>query len=329
MNNPMKYTDPTGNIAWFIPVAIGAVVGAYAGASIYSGTAAFWHWKPGAWKGAIAGGIIGASLGYMFSAAIHANGLLATEECVKSIGASGQLQFPSKVAGTTSSILYSGSTNILFNGVLTGDWNSSWKAGISGTAIGAWGITGGMGFIKNAGRNIAGIAKKLGYQMTGTILSSIGDNWAKNVPLLSRVTLGFGPVNLTLGKGQRLFQWQDNIGNILFNSYGLANVIFKGATMSFDKANLSFCYTGGIADKLYDPDKFTSGFSPYIISGNKNLLGSDILSHELHHVWHSRALNNGYLFNYGLQGVTSLLLGGGFVTQRNYYETFVDEYKWW
>ena len=33
-NNPMKFVDPDGEIAWFIPVIIGAVVGAYTGASI-------------------------------------------------------------------------------------------------------------------------------------------------------------------------------------------------------------------------------------------------------------------------------------------------------
>ena len=61
-NNPMKFVDPDGEIAWFIPVIIGAVVGAYTGASIQSGTAAFWNWKPDAWKGAIAGAIVGATL---------------------------------------------------------------------------------------------------------------------------------------------------------------------------------------------------------------------------------------------------------------------------
>ncbi|WP_232525060.1 RHS repeat domain-containing protein [Porphyromonas gingivalis] len=35
-NNPMKFVDPDGEIAWFIPVIIGAVVGAYTGASIQS-----------------------------------------------------------------------------------------------------------------------------------------------------------------------------------------------------------------------------------------------------------------------------------------------------
>ena len=37
MNNPLKYVGPSGHLAWFIPVIAGAIVGAYAGASIQSG----------------------------------------------------------------------------------------------------------------------------------------------------------------------------------------------------------------------------------------------------------------------------------------------------
>lgn len=69
LNNPLKYTDPSGEIAWFVPVVIGAAVGAYTGASIQSHNAAFWKWKSDAWKGAIAGGIIGAAIGYNISSA--------------------------------------------------------------------------------------------------------------------------------------------------------------------------------------------------------------------------------------------------------------------
>ena len=74
LNNPLKYTDPSGELAWFVPVIAGAIIGAYAGASIQSGTAAFWNWKPNAWKGAIVGGIIGATIGYGVSSALASSG---------------------------------------------------------------------------------------------------------------------------------------------------------------------------------------------------------------------------------------------------------------
>ena len=37
----------------------------------------------------------------------------------------------------------------------------------------------------------------------------------------------------------------------------------------------------------------------------------------------------GFLLNYGLQGINAILLKGNFVKERNYYEDFVDYYKWW
>lgn len=73
-NNPLSYTDPDGNIAWFVPIIIGAVAGAYTGASIYSGTAEFWNWKKGWGKAAIIGGIAGAGAGGMVSWAVGATG---------------------------------------------------------------------------------------------------------------------------------------------------------------------------------------------------------------------------------------------------------------
>lgn len=51
--------------------------------------------------------------------------------------------------------------------------------------------------------------------------------------------------------------------------------------------------------------------------------------HELHHLWHSRAFNDLFLLNYGLQGLNSLLLKGNFIEDMNYYEDFVNYYKWW
>lgn len=55
LNNPLRYTDPSGELAWFIPVIIGAVIGATTQAI-----------RPGANFGKILGGaIIGAVAGYV------------------------------------------------------------------------------------------------------------------------------------------------------------------------------------------------------------------------------------------------------------------------
>lgn len=68
-------------------------------------------------------------------------------------------------------------------------------------------------------------------------------------------------------------------------------------------------------------------FSPHIVTDNGNL--DSVLKHDLHHLWHSRALNDLFLANDGIQGLNALLLKGNFVDERNYYEDFVNYYPWW
>ena len=70
-----------------------------------------------------------------------------------------------------------------------------------------------------------------------------------------------------------------------------------------------------------------AGFSPHTVTGNSRL--SFVLSHELHHLWQSRGMNDMFLLNYGLNGINALLLKGNFVKERNYYEDFVYHYSWW
>lgn len=54
----------------------------------------------------------------------------------------------------------------------------------------------------------------------------------------------------------------------------------------------------------------------------------DVIYH-IHHLWQSRAFNDLFLLNYGLQGINALLLKGNFVKERNNYEDYVDYYNWW
>jgi hypothetical protein len=327
LNNPFKYTDPSGKIVWFVPVIIGAVIGAYSGASIQSGTAAFWDWKPDAWKGAIAGGIIGATLGYGVAGAIGATGM--TTAVTTAAGTTANVT--TKAAGFVSSMLNSGSINIGLNALSGGGWDGAWKAGVAGLASGAWNASGGFGMVKGFGAtsDIGKLAGKLGYQMIGTAGGSTGNNWARGENPFSKVALGVGPVNLTLGKGQKLLQWQNNIGNIGnigMHSFGLVNTALDGK-MSFDWKNLSLNYKGGLIDKIYDPAYWDSGFSPHVVTGNSNL--SNVYSLELHHLWQSRAFNDVYLLNYGLQGINALLMGGSFLENYNYYEDVAYGEYWW
>lgn len=75
-NNPLKYTDPSGEIAWFVPVIIGAVAGAEIGGAWASG----WknwnplNWSSKEWKGAGIGAMVGAGVGLGVSWGLSAAG---------------------------------------------------------------------------------------------------------------------------------------------------------------------------------------------------------------------------------------------------------------
>ena len=330
LNNPLKYVDPDGEIAWFVPVIIGAAIGAYTGASIQSGTAAFWHWKSDAWKGAIVGGIIGGVIGLGVSSALYSYSSIVT---TSSINISGLVETINGVdvltnaAGITNSILNSGLANMALS-TLCGNTDELWKAGLVGMGIGTWSITGGFGMINGFGTasKIGQIAGKLGYQMVGTMSQSIGNNWIKGDELFSKMTLGVGPINLTIGKGQKLFQLNNNISNLLVNFVGITNMAF-GGKVKFNLNNLTPVYYGGLRDKWFGNK---TAFGLFSIFGSKDILNFDdeTFLHEAHHLWHSRAMGDFYWLNYGLQGISALIMGGSFIDLFNYYEQIAYSRKW-
>jgi hypothetical protein len=45
--------------------------------------------------------------------------------------------------------------------------------------------------------------------------------------------------------------------------------------------------------------------------------------------WQSRAFNDVFLLNYGLQGLNSIIIKGSFIENGNYYEDFINLTPWW
>jgi len=324
LNNPLKFVDTTGE-SWLLPIAIGAVIGAYTGASIHSHTAAFWNWKSDAWKGAITGAYIGASIGGFVSANINSVNLSKNEDKAKSFG-------------FMNSVIDGGTTNIIMNVINNeGNWSNAWKAGLSGSASALWTLTGGGGMVLAFGSKnpIANLAGKLGYQMIGTTMTSMGDNWANNKAIFSRIDLGVGPLNLTLGKGQKLLQWKNNFLNIAFNSIGLGYVLFaKNGNIRFDMSHLSFIYTRKTGSEISDKEKALGIFT---ITGESEL----DLPHEALHLWQSRSLGNKFLPNYILSGIRGLFVDnlddlkfleifeGIYSGPNNYFEKQAYGHYWW
>ena len=189
------------------------------------------------------------------------------------------------------------------------------KFPIVGAASGGFTASNGLGLVAKGAD--ASLANKLLFQAIGTSGRSIGSNWINGDPAFSRVTLGVGPVNLTLGRGQELLQWQNNIGNIATNAVGLSNLAF-GGKVKFDLKNLAPVYTKGFMER------YGGAWGAHVVMG-PHVFTNKVLRHEMDHVWHSRALGDFYLGNYAGQGILSTLTGNSFISQKtNYYEVLAE-----
>ncbi len=186
--------------------------------------------------------------------------------------------------------------------------------------------------VKAFGSNnaVAQFGGKLGYQMIGTAGGSIGNNWAAGNDPFSKVSLGVGPVNLTLGKGQKLLQWQNNLGNIITNTLGLGNRAFFGGNATFDWKNLASVYSGGLMEYMQ------GSWGPYSVMGPDGYANGIHQSHEMHHIWQSRSFsvnsfvqNFGFLSNYGLQGIDAILMKRSPILRANYFEAQAYGAFWW
>jgi len=151
-NNPLKYTDPSGEIVW-VPIVIGAVVGGYLGGAAASGE---WnpvsadYWNDG-WEGVIAGAIIGGLAGSGVGIAIAGK------------KAAGGLTLGQKA---TMSGISSGTLNTVNNASTNGDFGFSslayFGAGFAGGYMGA-------SFGPLAGIMIGGIANTTAGIGTGNV----------------------------------------------------------------------------------------------------------------------------------------------------------------
>ncbi|MBN2779361.1 MAG: hypothetical protein JXR36_17150, partial [Bacteroidales bacterium] len=170
-NNPLKYTDPSGDIISAIVIIGGfALAGSITGGIIANNNDVEW------WEGAIVGGFIGAGVGSFLAAGVGASGVIANTGMAMSKG-----------FGIASSSINSANINM---GIAVIKGNEVWKASLVGAATGAWTTTGGVEIADKLG-----IAGKLGYQMFGTAGRSIGNNWCKTKNYLGNSLLELGSFN--------------------------------------------------------------------------------------------------------------------------------------
>lgn len=323
-NMPTVSIDPDGELAWFVPVISGAILGGTTGGIVAANNGQDW------WKGVISGAFIGAAAGAVFSAAIGAQGITTLNAAGETILTKGW--------GITTSALNGGVLNMATNG------GEGWKSALVGSFSSAFSITGGFGIAKKS------LFSKLAYQGISTSSRSIGNNWARGEDPLGKWTLGVGPVNFTLGKGQQLLQLSNNIGNVASNGFGLINDLFFGGSTEFDWKNLTAIYRGGLIEKFggsfgaHSPMlKSEQEFSP------SAYYDENLYQHELHHVWQSRALGDSFLPNYLANALPGFVMPLGeysnglgkhpfftkmarrailSLSERNYFETIGYSLSW-
>lgn len=151
VNNPLKYTDPSGELVWFVPVIAGAVIGGYMGGAIQQGSGglsgANWNpwggnggkWDNTAWRGVTVGAIAGAGVGLGVSA-----GLAAAGANITGISAAGSVGFASTGATTTAwnitaNALITANINMASSGLQGGSWGETARTGLVGLGAGAIG----------------------------------------------------------------------------------------------------------------------------------------------------------------------------------------------
>jgi len=176
-NNPLIYTDPTGELAWFVPVIVGAAIGAYTGASIQSETAEFWNWDRDAWKGAIVGGVIGAGLGLATSYGLAAGNAQGFWQITKiaaeplAVGAKSLAMAPSAAWYITSQAIVTANVNLASSIIQGSNLDRQYKSALIGLAAGGIGSSigyyttygTGSGFQLNRYREV-GISKLVSCQ---------------------------------------------------------------------------------------------------------------------------------------------------------------------
>jgi hypothetical protein len=181
-------------------------------------------------------------------------------------------------------------------------------------------------FINTGGFKLAttGWAGRLAFQGIATAGTSIGRNWVAGRDLLSKVNVGFGPVNFVVGKDATLQdQLSANYYNLALNGLGFANLL-AGGDVRWSWSNQTFSYSGGV----FNLSSFRGATGLGVLygwGGMGNPLGSPLAAHEMMHVWQSRAYGVDQFFAlWALSGGDSYSKYNASNNPGNYFEDQAD-----
>ena len=264
LNNPLKYTDPSGEIAWLVPIFAGAMIGSALSALTYSASTMITgqNWDSSAFWKAVGLGAFSGALGGAMGFAGHSLG-------ISSIGNNLGYNILSQTTNTiVTNAVFNQSTN--FEDVL---------GVIAGTSVGAL-------FPSN---------KRIGKNLFANSLKEIGYNTIKG--LISGGARGI--VDYAI-KGNADNVYKDMIGGALSGtSRSLLNNIIFGVPYSTAKIdNTQVTYrTGGLFLNLFmfhGKKGITLGTNASVYNRDRNLE-----NHERFHVFQQLTLHGGWSHFYG------------------------------
>ncbi len=186
-NNPIAVVDPDGQLAFFVPVIIGAVAGGFIGGAIQQGdgglSGANWNvgsWDNTAWQGITAGAIVGAGIGLAVSSGIaFAQGPISGISPGVSAGFS---QFGTTTLGwdVTYNALMTANVNMASRALqYGGDWKNIAVSGLIGLAAGA--IGGAAGASDKNFRNTMNLKGIRTQNYVTSILNGSGDRLYRSI----------------------------------------------------------------------------------------------------------------------------------------------------
>lgn len=202
LNNPLKYTDPSGEIVW-APIIIGAVIGTYMGGTIANEgemNPFKWDYSSGkAWGYMLGGAVVGGLSGYV-------GGAIAASEIPMA---------------NTLGIMGASLTNSVGTYVYTGgktDISMSFGVASYNFTQGEWGYLGksGNSIMQNIGYGLGAVANVSDlYKFTTWDILSPEQKISKLQKITSDQTISYDP------NAQATAQYDPNTGNIVFGKDGL------------------------------------------------------------------------------------------------------------
>ncbi len=273
-NNPLKYTDPSGELVCFVPMIIGAVIGIAVGGASHARTLDFTTWSGDSWKAAAIGGIIGAGLGFAAS-----YGLAASGANITGISASGFTH----AAGLSGA--HTMGWNITSNALITANLNLT-SASLQGRGLDGVFQSGIIGLASGA---LGGLA---GHLSNSSQIFSMSTNSVRIQNYVTSGLNGFGDrMSLAYARGDRHSDlWRNALKGM---GEGLLSANLVNNNFIFDGAGL--IETGSTANTLTTGGQYLSsaltqavtsvpgaGYTLYSyysilgmgkVLGNKNALG--------------------------------------------------------